>query len=67
MSKKLIEGTDFYYDEMGYVVFTEHYHLTKGYCCGHGCRHCPFQYDAVPEPKRSELLAQKKEDGATKS
>jgi hypothetical protein len=59
MNRQLIEGKDFYYDEHGYVVFTEAYHLGKGYCCGHGCRHCPFDYESVPEPRRSELLAQK--------
>ena len=56
MDKKLVEGLDFYYDETGYIVFTEHYHLEKGKCCGHGCRHCPYQYGGVKEPRRSELL-----------
>lgn len=59
MNRQLTEGKDFYYDEHGYVVFTEAYHISKGYCCGHGCRHCPFEYESVPEPRRSELLAQK--------
>lgn len=31
-----------YYLENGYVVFTEVYHKKRGYCCGSGCRHCPF-------------------------
>lgn len=56
---KLIEGEDFYYSEQGYVVLTEKYHLKKGSCCGNGCRHCPYQYVNVPEPKRSELLISK--------
>jgi hypothetical protein len=63
----LTEGTDFYYDEHGYVVFTEKYHLEKGYCCGHGCRHCPYQYDAVPEPQRSELLKKKQTPSTSQS
>ncbi|MCX6207834.1 MAG: DUF5522 domain-containing protein [Bacteroidetes bacterium] len=42
------------------MVFTEKYHLEKGFCCGNGCRHCPFEFDAVPEPKRSQLLAEEK-------
>ncbi|MBY0347112.1 MAG: hypothetical protein GTN67_05325 [Hydrotalea flava] len=54
----LIEGTDFYYDVQGYMVLTEKYHLEKGYCCGYGCRHCPYQYENVPEPKRSALTEQ---------
>ncbi len=37
----LIEGLD-YYVEDGLLVFTEHYHLRRGYCCRHACRHCPF-------------------------
>ncbi|MBP9097749.1 MAG: hypothetical protein KBF74_02950, partial [Ferruginibacter sp.] len=35
----------------------EKYHLEKGYCCGNGCKHCPFNYDAVPEPARSKILS----------
>ena len=54
--KKLIEGTDFYYNEQGFIVLTELYHLQKGCCCGNGCRHCPYDYEDVAEPKRSELL-----------
>ncbi len=55
----MIEGKDFYYNEDGYIVFTEHYHLTKGFCCGNGCQHCPYNYEAVPEPKKSELIKNK--------
>lgn len=55
--KELIENTDFYINEDGLVVLTEKYHLEKGYCCGNGCRHCPYGYENVPEPKRSELKA----------
>jgi hypothetical protein len=50
----------YYFDENGLLVFTEQYHLEKGYCCGHGCRHCPYDFDAVPEPKRTQLLAKEK-------
>jgi hypothetical protein len=53
----LTEGEDFYYNEQGYIVLTEKYHLLKGFCCGNGCRHCPYTYVNVPEPKRSELLS----------
>ncbi|MGF1533932.1 MAG: DUF5522 domain-containing protein [Bernardetiaceae bacterium] len=31
-----------YYTENGYWVFTTYYHLLRGYCCGSGCRHCPY-------------------------
>lgn len=59
MSKKLVEGTDFYYNEQGFIVLTEKYHLEKGFCCGNGCRHCPFDYEKVPEPARTQLLSQR--------
>ena len=39
---KLVEGEDFYW-ENGLMVFTEAYHLKRGYCCGSGCRHCPYK------------------------
>lgn len=61
MKKKLIEGEDFYYSAVGYMVFTEKYHKARGECCGNGCKHCPFFYVNVPEPKRSELLLIKNE------
>lgn len=32
-----------YYFENGFMVFTEAYHLQRGYCCGNGCRHCPYK------------------------
>ncbi len=42
LTSKPFDETD-YYLENGYVVFTENYHKRRGYCCGSGCRHCPFQ------------------------
>jgi hypothetical protein len=60
MKKKLVEGVDFYYNEMGYIVLTAQYHLEKGNCCGNGCLNCPFDYINVPEPRRSELLADRR-------
>ncbi|MEJ7768649.1 MAG: DUF5522 domain-containing protein [Chitinophagaceae bacterium] len=56
MTKKLVEGADFYYNEEGLIVLTELYHLKKGYCCGNGCKHCPFDYKHVDEPLKQELL-----------
>ncbi len=58
MSRQMIENIDFYY-EGGYMVLTEKYHIEKGFCCGNGCRHCPYNFENVPEPKRSELLLKK--------
>mgnify|MGYP003401787981 CR=1 FL=1 len=51
----ITEGVHYYVNEDGYVVLTEQYHLDRGYCCGNGCLHCPFEYDAVPEPRRNTL------------
>lgn len=40
----MIINEDFYY-ENGRVVFTEKFHLERGYCCesANGCRHCPYK------------------------
>jgi hypothetical protein len=54
--KELTEGIHYYINEDGYVVFTKQYHLERGYCCGNGCLNCPFDYESVEEPRRSELL-----------
>ena len=60
MQNELKEGLDYYFNEQGFVVLTEKYHLNKGFCCGNGCKHCPYEYEAVPEPTRSELIEKKK-------
>jgi hypothetical protein len=51
-----IEGVDYYVNEEGLVVLTEKYLVERGYCCGNGCKHCPYQYQNVPEPDKSRLL-----------
>ena len=28
--------------EGGRMVLTASFHLKRGYCCGNGCRHCPY-------------------------
>lgn len=38
------EGEDYYVDENGLYVFTEKYHLKRGYCCKSGCKHCPYDF-----------------------
>lgn len=55
--KNLIELEDFYYNEQGLIVFTAGYHVSRGYCCGNGCTHCPFEYINVPESKQTECLS----------
>ncbi len=45
-SEKLpLEPDDFYRTEEGYIVFTEKYHLKRGYCCQSGCKHCPYGFN----------------------
>ncbi len=65
MKKQLVEGKDFYLNEDGFVVLTSSYHLGKGFCCGNGCLHCPYDYQEVPEPKKSMLLLKRKEATAS--
>ena len=48
-----VEGEDFY-REGPYVVFTAPYLLRRGYCCGSGCRHCPYGEEAVPEAETDD-------------
>jgi hypothetical protein len=55
----LIEGEHYYMSPEGRVVFTEKYHLEKGFCCGNGCRHCPYDYEQVAEPRRAQLLQER--------
>ena len=37
----LATAPDFYI-ENGLYVFTAAHHLRRGWCCGRGCRHCPY-------------------------
>ena len=53
---ELIEGVHFYINQDGYIVLTEKFHLEKGFCCGMGCLHCPYNYGNVPELRKTELL-----------
>ncbi|HEY9176969.1 MAG TPA: DUF5522 domain-containing protein [Flavipsychrobacter sp.] len=58
-------GIDYYINDDGLLVFTEAYHLQRGYCCGRGCRHCPYNYENVPDVKRGKLLTARKERNET--
>ena len=42
--QSLVEGEDYYINDQGLWVFTEVYHLKRGYCCGSGCLHCPYGF-----------------------
>jgi hypothetical protein len=58
--QRLELGTDYYFNEEGLMVLTEAFHLKKGFCCGNGCKHCPYNYMNVPEPQRKALLEKRK-------
>ena len=38
----LVEGRDYMVDRLGRYVFTAGYLLSRGNCCGSGCRNCPY-------------------------
>lgn len=42
-NEALQEGRDYYFNEQGLMVMTAEYHLRRGYCCGSGCKHCPWR------------------------
>lgn len=57
MKKPLYDDDETYHNDEGFVVFTEKYLLQRGYCCGNGCLHCPYDYKNVnPKEKRQKLL-----------
>jgi hypothetical protein len=45
MFKKELDPSEFYLSPEGYIIFTEQYHLKRGYCCKNGCKHCPFGFN----------------------
>ena len=60
MKKSLFEDDEFYVNDSGLYVFTEAYLLFRGYCCGNGCLHCPYEYkNVIDEKRRQFLLAQR--------
>ena len=44
MAETFVKGEDYYINEAGLYVFTAKYLKERGYCCGNGCKHCPFDY-----------------------
>jgi hypothetical protein len=41
------QDEDFYMDGP-YCVFTEAFHLKRGFCCNSDCRHCPYKGENQP-------------------
>jgi hypothetical protein len=58
---------ELYYLENGKVVFTPKYHLERGYCCGSGCRHCPFEPIGLKDNTKLNELWQKINQQNTKN
>ena len=52
-SASLVEGID-YYLENGLLVFTAAWHLKRGYCCGSGCRYCPYSKEKADGQLQTE-------------
>jgi len=40
-ASEFCEANDFYW-ENGRMVMTAEYHKRRGFCCGNGCKHCPY-------------------------
>jgi len=51
MKKTWVEGEDYYINEKGLYVFTAKYLRERGYCCGSGCKHCPYPREAFDEAR----------------
>nr|WP_085998857.1 DUF5522 domain-containing protein [Pedosphaera parvula] len=47
---------DFYFDPGGLLVLTAAYHLRRGFCCGSGCRHCPYKENKSKAPGNNPPL-----------
>jgi hypothetical protein len=54
-----------YTNSDGYVVLKEEFLLKRGYCCGNGCLHCPFEYKNVLDEKRKQFLISRREQRKT--
>ena len=39
--RSFVEGVDYYFED-GLMVLTAGFLRKRGYCCGNGCRHCPY-------------------------
>lgn len=46
-SDGLVEGVHYYMSGKGYRIMTERYLRERGWCCGNGCLHCPYDPKAT--------------------
>ena len=44
--------------DTGYSVFTSLAHTQRGWCCGSGCRHCPFGHENVKDNDKTRKIQQ---------
>jgi hypothetical protein len=41
-SDGLVQGVDYELSSEGYRIMSEKYLRERGYCCGNGCKNCPY-------------------------
>ncbi len=58
---ELIEGTDYYINKQGLYVFTAHYLLKRGYCCGNQCLHCPYEEKEATDTSNERAMIKEEE------
>ena len=69
MKKPLFnDDEEFYINDSGLFVFTAEFLLKRGYCCGNGCLHCPYDYKNVIDPiKKKRLQDEQRQRGNNSS
>ncbi|KAH9361431.1 hypothetical protein HPB48_003895 [Haemaphysalis longicornis] len=56
--KRAVEGSEKSYTDpvTGFTVFTGLFHYLRGYCCGCGCRHCPYQHMNTKDEVKEKMM-----------
>jgi hypothetical protein len=47
-----VEGVDYYFHQ-GLMILTEEFLTKRGFCCGNGCRHCPYPKEKIKLQEKS--------------
>lgn len=50
-----LDPEDYYKHPDGFIVFTEKYHLKRGYCCKSGCKHCPYGFNKKKKGENDDV------------
>ena len=53
---KLVEGRDYYFNELDQMVFTKEYLIARGHCCKSACTHCPYGFTRKADPELPQEL-----------